>query len=123
MRCETIDQTYRGNRRRNDIYEAYESSDFQPRRGKKHTDQVAVVSMLDSFTHLCVGDYPTSAQNVHGVHEKRKYKYVLYPVPRYPNDRPRLQQSEQRRKRIKQHIFRPVSEDEKPVSQHRRGYR
>lgn len=124
MRYETANQKNRTSRRRHDVYEAYKSSNFHTRTGSKHNDQHhGVVNMLDSFTNLCVGNYPTATRSTHGSQDKRKYKFVLYPIARYPHDRMGSGQGEPRRKRIKQHIFRPVSEDEKSASNHRRARR
>jgi hypothetical protein len=125
MRYESLEQKDRvKGRRRHDVYEAYSSSDFHTRRGRKHHDQQGVINMLDTFTNLCVGDYPAGARNMRDTQDKRKDKYVLYPIARYPDDRlvgSRQVITQPRRKRIKQHFFRPVSEDEKPVSNYHRG--
>lgn len=106
-----------------DTYDAYTSPNLRVsnRRNKYSHEQfqaIRTISMLDTFTNLCVGD---QHMNTHtGLQDQRKYKYVICPQARYPTDTFESRASQIQRKRVKQRIFRPVSEDEEFAHNHRR---
>ena len=108
-----------------DDYNTYVSPNIRvsSRRSKHSNDQLQAIrttNMLDTFTTLCVGDQHMVSHN--DLHDKRKYKYVICPQARYPTDPFESNQgvSQIQRKRVKQRLFRPVSEDEEFAQHHRR---
>lgn len=112
-----------------DFYEAYATPNFRApagRRRKKFSNEqsqatiIATKNMLDTFTSLCVGDQHLNAPDA--LHEGRKYKYVICPRARYPTDPFESRQgvSQIQRKKVKQQIFRPVSQDDEFAHYHHR---
>lgn len=108
---------------RHQIYDPYSLTELS--RRYIINDEQGVTGILDSFTNLCVGGgYAMPHHHHHRMilqdssTKRGEGKYVIYPIAVYPTDRP-IRTIKPRRKRIRQHLFRPVPEnnDSIPVPQ------
>lgn len=108
-----------------DDYSTYVSPNLRAssRKSKYSNEQLQAINntnMMDTFTTLCVGDHHMDSHN--DQNDKRKYKYVICPQARYPTDPFESNASQIQRKRVKQRIFRPVSDDEEFAHHHYRRH-
>lgn len=108
-----------------DSYDTYAGPNLRASsRRNKYNNELSPITannMLDTFTSLCVGDQHWDARNT--LHDRRNYKYVICPRARYPTDPFESRQgvSQIQRKKVKQQIFRPVSQEDEFAHNHRRS--